>query len=232
MDNKIEVENLTKKEIVNVKRNTKHNIFSKILKVINLNAEDKKQNNQPESIKKNAEKFGLLKVLKNKQIKTIIIVLFFGLLALIILNSSFGDELTNLNSSDNNLGYMSSLDYCEKLENKLVEVLSGISGAGDVKVMVTVASGPELNVASSKDERTNTTTSGNNTTTNTTLVEDPIVITSSGTKSPLVLSEISPEIKGVVVVASGAKDVSVRLNLLQAVMALLDVSSTNIQIYY
>lgn len=171
------------------------------------------------------------KFFKIKHVKTAVIVLIFGFVALLILNSSFGTSLTN-KSSASNLSYMTCLEYCEKLENKLTEVLGEISGVGNVKVMVTAESGPLINVATSTDERTNTTTSGENSTTNSTVVKDPIVISSSGKNSPLVLSEMAPKITGVIVVASGAKDARVKLNLIEAIQALLDVSSSNIQIYY
>lgn len=171
------------------------------------------------------------KFFKIKHVKTAVIVLIFGFVALLILNSSFGTSLTN-KSSASNLSYMTCLEYCEKLENKLTEVLGEISGVGNVKVMVTAESGPLINVATSTDERTNTTTSGENSTTNSTVVKDPIVISSSGKNSPLILSEMAPKITGVIVVASGAKDARVKLNLIEAIQALLDVSSSNIQIYY
>ncbi len=230
MDRKIEVTNLKNKEITYVNKKSKVTLAGKILKFFNKNNKINEKTSKND-VKKH-EKSNFLSLLKNKQVKTILIVLFFGLFALIILNSSFGAEITNVNGSNSSLNYVSSLDYCEKLENKLVEVLSNIKGAGNVKVMVTVESGPKLNFASNVDQRNNTTTSGGNTTSNSTFVEEPIILNSSSGYAPLVVSEDSPKIQGVVVVASGAKDVGVKLNLLQAVMALLDVSSNNIQIYY
>lgn len=189
----------------------------------NNNLENKTSTNKKDNL--------FTKFFKIKHVKTAVIVLIFGFVALLILNSSFGTSLTN-KSSASNLSYMTCLEYCEKLENKLTEVLGEISGVGNVKVMVTAESGPLINVATSTDERTNTTTSGENSTTNSTVVKDPIVISSSGKNSPLVLSEMAPKITGVIVVASGAKDARVKLNLIEAIQALLDVSSSNIQIYY
>lgn len=195
----------------------------------NKNLEE--NNNLENKISTNKKDNYFTKFFKIKHVKTAVIVLIFGFVALLILNSSFGTSLTN-KSSASNLSYMTCLEYCEKLENKLTEVLGEISGVGNVKVMVTAESGPLINVATSTDERTNTTTSGENSTTNSTVVKDPIVISSSGKNSPLVLSEMAPKITGVIVVASGAKDARVKLNLIEAIQALLDVSSSNIQIYY
>lgn len=171
------------------------------------------------------------KFLKIKHVKTAIIVLIFAVSALLILNSSFGTSFINT-KTESNSNYMTCLEYCEKLENKLTEVLGKISGVGDVDVMITAESGPEIKIATSTDEKTNTTTSGSNSTSNSTIITDPIIITSSGSNSPIVLTEMAPKITGVIVVASGAKDVKVKLYLIDAIKALLDVSSNNIQIYY
>ena len=79
-------------------------------------------------------------------------------------------------------------------------------------------------------QQANTTTNASGTTTSITVVEEPIIITQNGEETPLVLMEILPVVKGVVVVAEGAKDVGVKLQLLEAVQALLSLSSGNIQI--
>lgn len=247
MDSKINVVNLNKKKIENKTKTQKNfsikNIFKSFLSNKNEDLNEVKQKNTMQELSENDEKCkktnnkektngNFFKILKNKQFKAVIVVLIFGVIALIILNSSFGTSLTSTASSGNSNVYMSGLEYCEKLENKLVGVLSKISGAGDVKVMVTVENGPELKLASNTDERTNTTTNGSNSTTNVTKSTEPIIVKTSNNSTPLVLSELSPKVTGIVVVASGAKDIKVRLNLLEAVKALLNVSNNNIQIYY
>lgn len=181
---------------------------------------------------KNKIDFNITKFFKIKQVKTAVIVLIFGLIALFILNSSLGENVIGSSAKSSDDGYMTSLEYCEKLETKLVEVLQNISGVGKVNVMVSVESAPEIKIATSTNEKTNTTSSGLNTTTNSSVVSDPIIVNGSGVTSPLVLTEFAPKVTGVVVVADGAKDVRVRLNLLEAIESLLNVSSENIQIFY
>lgn len=168
---------------------------------------------------------------KNKQVKVVLIVLFFSVFALIILNSSNGIKTVKTNS-DKSLAYMTSLEYCEKLELKLVEVLKNIDGVGNINVMVTVESSPEIKVASNSDEKTNIISNGAGTTTTSTSLQKPIIINSSGNNSAMVLYEITPKVTGVVVVAEGAKDVRVKMDLFNAVQALLGVSNNNIQIYF
>ena len=127
---------------------------------------------------------------------------------------------------------MTSLEYCEKLELKLVEVLKNIDGVGNISVMVTVESSPEIKIASNSDEKTNTVSNSAGTTTTSTSLQKPIIINSSGEGSAMVLYEISPRVTGVVVVADGAKDIRVKMDLFNAIQALLGVSNNNIQIYY
>lgn len=241
MEDKLTVLNVTKSE--NVKNSASKNtggFFSNLIKNATMQTNKKSQNksnfnSSAEQVEKSTEKDGMLKkILKNKQVKVVIIVLIFSLCALFILNSSFGTSLTTTtNSGVSGSNFTSSLTYCEQLETKLKNVLNKIDGAGTVSVMITVKSAPELIIASASSEKTttNSTTNGG-TQSNVSVSTDPVIVTNSGVSSPLILTEKLPEITGVVVVANGAKDVKVKLSLLQAVQALLDVKSSNIQIYY
>lgn len=174
-------------------------------------------------------KGGLIKkIFANKQIKIAIVVLIFSFCALLILNSSFGEATSKATQNKEEGGYTTSLTYCKQLENKLENVLSKISGAGSVSVMITVGGAPELIVASSSSEKTNSGFGGDGVI----VSSDPVIVTNGGVSSPLILTEKLPEITGVVVVAQGAKETKIKLMLLQAVQALLNVKSSNIQIYY
>lgn len=158
-----------------------------------------------------------------KIIIPLVLIAFVGLLYY-----SVSDKSSN--STISSVSYTSSLEYSNILESKLKNVLGNIKGVGNVSVMVTLESGPELKIATQTDERTNTVTNSSGTTTSVTIVEEPIIITQKGEDSPLVLMEILPVVKGVIVVAEGAKDVGIKLQLLEAVQALLDLPSVNIQI--
>lgn len=174
------------------------------------------------------------KVFANKNSKIAVMVVILAIVLIVFLNLSSNSKTNLANSSVtnfNSLEYVSSAKYVNNLESKLVSVLSKVKGAGQVEVMVTLESGPELKIATSVDERTNTSTSSSTTTTSVTVIENPIIITQNGQSQPLVLMEIMPKIKGVIVVAQGAGNTKVKLELLEAVQALLDVPSSNIQIY-
>lgn len=163
------------------------------------------------------------------------IVALVGLACVLLLFMfSFSKFTTNKSSSSenfNNVSYTSSSNFTKELESKLVRVLGKIKGAGNVDVMVTLESGPELIIAKTVDKKTNTVTNGDNSTTTVTVVETPIIITKDGESKPLVLLEIMPKIKGVIIVSQGAGDVKTKLALLEAVQSILGVNGNNIQIF-
>ncbi len=135
---------------------------------------------------------------------------------------------------DNKLSNTSQ--YLTSLENRLNSVLSAIAGAGSVDCMITLDGEIERVVAYSNDEKTsftqNTTSSGGNNSSNTSTVsKEPILISVNGKTEPLVLYEIMPAVKGVVVVASGADNIRVKLDILKAVQALLKVESNQVEIF-
>ncbi|MBQ8749118.1 MAG: hypothetical protein IJZ29_01425 [Clostridia bacterium] len=170
-----------------------------------------------------ASKFPFIEKLKKiKGIEWIIVVIACLIVFLIYFSTSSTDVKENSSASS-----LTSSAYAVEIEEKLCKVLSNVKGAGNVNVMITLESGTEIIVATSKEERTNTSSSSNNTTQSVTVVESPVIVG----KEPLVLMEILPKIKGVIVVAQGANDVAVRLELLRAVQALIDVDSNQIEIF-
>lgn len=115
-------------------------------------------------------------------------------------------------------------EYVEGLENKLCNVLSNISGVGQVDVVITLQSG--FSYVYATDSETKTTTSGS---TETVVTKENVLLVSN---EPVVVKEIFPEIKGVVVVAKGAENIGVKLNILNAVETALEVDSKDITILY
>ena len=84
------------------------------------------------------------------------------------------------------------------------------------------------------DKTTNTTTrtddsGGANLTT--TVTEEKSTAVFYENKKPLIEKTVAPKITGVIVVAEGAKDVAVRLNILKAVATALNVNEKIIEIF-
>lgn len=152
----------------------------------------------------------------------IVVIIMLGIyLSTMTTNKRSGttDTVTNVTNGDNS--------YASQLEAKLQNVLSCIAGAGHVAVMVTTDGEGTAELAYDIQEKTVTQTGANGQEVTTTTV-DKTVVTKNG--SPMILWTNPPAIIGIVVVATGANDPSVRLNLLHAVQTLIGDNNVPIQI--
>ena len=167
------------------------------------------------------------KIKKVKHLDIVIAVAVVGLALLFIVSSftSIGESATVA---------VKEVDYLE-LEDRVCNVLSEIKGAGRVKVMINFSDTGEIVTAttnnSSTDKTVDTSSSGDRTTESKTDNVSPVIIQRDGEDTPLIVKEIAPEVLGVVVVAEGADNVGVRINLLQAVQTLLNVKADKVEIF-
>lgn len=171
---------------------------------------------QKKSMFSNLKLFQKIKGIKHIEI---IVVVIFVCIILLIYFSSFSPSSSDKTT---NFTYTNVTQYTNELENKLKDVIGSINGAGNVSVMVTVASGIEYVYASSTEEKVNSNSSGNYVTSSSTTTSTPI--------NGIIVKEILPEISGVVVVSSGAGSTNVKLEILRAVQAVLGVSSSKVEI--
>jgi len=138
----------------------------------------------------------------------------------------------DIGTSDNNAS-----DYVRRLETDLASILSKIQDAGRVSVMITLESGAEIIPAkdeSTSDKVTNEKdTSGGTRIINEKTTDDKVVFTAAqgGNSKPLIIKEINPEVKGVIVVAEGAKDSKVKLKISRAVQTVLDIPAYRVTVY-
>ncbi|MBR1925865.1 MAG: hypothetical protein IJ837_03310 [Clostridia bacterium] len=180
-------------------------------------------------------KFKWFQKLKSIKHIKLILVLFLTVLIIFIYFYDFKSTSKTSKNVTQTSGSSSTSVYAKELEQRLENTLSKISGAGEVKVMITFNGVTELVLANQKDEKTtstkNSTSSGTNESETTTVSTEPILITENGATNPIVLMEILPEIKGVIVVAQGADNIRVKLDLLKAVQALLLVESNQVEIF-
>lgn len=142
-------------------------------------------------------------------------ILIIALIAAIVLAAMFAFSKT---SGKNTATGGETERYVSSLENKLQSVISGIKGAGKSSVVITVDGAISSIVA--VDEKT-VEENGRKTTTVSTVM--------SGGK-PVILGEKYPEITGVLVVAKGADDITVKMAILNAVTVALGVNCNKVQI--
>ena len=115
-------------------------------------------------------------------------------------------------------------------EQKIAEALSKIDGAGRVSVVLTLKTGGEQVLAtdsSGSSKRTKGETGED-----TAQASETTVIVSAGgqTENPVTVKYIYPEFKGALIVAEGAGDATVRLELVQAVAGLTGLKSDKITV--
>lgn len=184
-----------------------------------------------EAIQDNRNKYGKLGEIlyKLKQIKNIEIVVAVIALALILIiyaGISNGDN----RKSNSVVGNKSDVER-DNLEVKLEGVLGEIQGAGRVRVMITYDGSVEYVTANTTNTNTNTSVDNNRTTNTTSTTISPIIVNNSGSSGPVIIKEIEPNIKGVIVVAEGADNIMVRLELMRAVMVALNIGAEDIEIF-
>ncbi len=125
--------------------------------------------------------------------------------------------------------------YEEMLEGKLSNLLAQIKGAGAVSVNVTLETGglqePAKNITKeTKTVQEKDNTGGIRTTTETKESEQVLLSKESGADRPVMVREYKPVIKGVLVVAEGAFDSTVKANLTKAVESGLGIPSYKITV--
>lgn len=175
------------------------------------------------------------KMKENRKLELIIYALL-GIAVLAIFISSLLPKSKQAENTENISSQTSTVYESETdVENRLESVLSKIRGAGKVEVMITYETGVEIVPAMSSDkESTSSESNGNNQdslTSNQSESLTPATISQSGNDIPIVLTEIKPKVRGVIVIAEGAADIMVKLDLQYAVQTVLGVPASCIEVF-
>lgn len=159
--------------------------------------------------KKEGVKTFFNKLKTDKKTKIIVLIVVLSVFALFLFFSLFSSNEKSAETDEN---------YVSTLENKLENVLSKISGAGKVSVMITVESGMETVLAT----KTNVTESNGKKVTE----ETPIIVNGK----TVVLKENFPKIVGVLIIAEGANNFGVLRKIQDATLSVLDVDLKQVEI--
>jgi stage III sporulation protein AG len=176
----------------------------------------------------------LNKIPNNKRTQYLIIIVMIAVILAIYFSTFTTDDTAKPDatvSSAIEKSESAELDLNGQLEN----ILSSIEGAGAVRVMITYESGTEIVPATSENTETTTTNdeSDGSTKTSETVRKqtDIVTVQDQSESSALVLKEKMPEVKGVIVIAKGAGDIGVKMNLLKAVQTLLNISADKVDVF-
>lgn len=156
-------------------------------------------------------------------------------ISLIAISGLEKEEVVSKDESNNNIVQEDINNELSKstLEEKLKNILSQIEGAGELDVMITYESSEEIQPAfntNTTTEKTKEVDQQGGERTVTTSSENKTMITSSSSE-PIVIKTNQPKINGVIVVASGAKDPTVKETLYSAVQTALQVQGHQVEIY-
>lgn len=178
---------------------------------------------------------------KANLVRWVAILLFLG-----VLYMTFGDYLGLSRPTERPTGatevtaQAAPQDELVRMEREtaqdLESTLSQIQGAGQVHVKVTLESGPAVaavtdtrvekstNTEKATDQSTRTTDTTNTTSTN-------VVVKSGGQDALAVAKKTRAQVAGVIVVADGARDPSVKALIFQATVRALGVPANRVDVY-
>jgi len=175
--------------------------------------------------------FNFIKINKNvegksgrqSKIKIVIVVILIFIVIGIFLSSLKTNKPTEIKKIENKLN---ALEYCESVENRLISVIGKIKGVGEVDVFVMVDASPtikylEESITTTEEKDGNISTS----------IQTTIVMSKNGSiTTPVVVVELMPKITGVLVVATGAKDIKLKTTLINAISAILNVDISSVEV--
>ncbi len=171
-----------------------------------------------------------------KKVENLITFLILLVILIVALNSIYNeDESQAVENKEVNSLNTRNESYKTEFEIRLENILSKINGAGEVNVMVSYEN--EIKKIPMVDTKNITTitsekdSAGGERKTEETNIEEIVIYESNGNlKSPVIQEYTVPKILGVIVVAEGAKDMTVKEKLINAVTSITDVASHKIQV--
>lgn len=186
-------------------------------------------------------KNGLIKVDKSnnkKSIENLIAFVIILVVSIIAINYIWSGDKKNNESSNKVLADTNIINESESnianndLELKLENILSGINGVGEVKVLITYAETSTVNPIYNEDAQESVTeetdTSGGKRTISSSTNKKEVAYSNNNI---ITKSVTSPQIQGAVIIARGAGNSRVKTDITQAVEAATGLSTYKIQVF-
>lgn len=158
--------------------------------------------------------------------KNIAMIILAVVALLLLLFSELSGENQKEKSSEENATVYAE-DYIKETEKRLENVLSDVSGAGKVKVMITLESCYENVYAKGYTSKSK---ESENEESEEAAEEYVIVKQGSNNEECLVIKVYEPRVKGVAVIAQGADNINVKQAITDTVCALFDISSASVSV--
>ena len=170
-----------------------------------------------ESDKKTNKLSGVFSKLKKvKHAEIIIAIVAVVVMLAIYFSAKINSSTKKVNRSEQT---SKNSNYCRQMEANLNEALGSIAGVGKIKLVINWESSVESVIAYITNNGTNSSTS------------TPQIIQGASGGQPVVLREIYPKALGVIIVCEGGGNVGTKLDIINAVSVLLDITPDKISVY-
>ncbi len=177
------------------------------------------------TIKETIEKI-FRKTRTNKKLPAVVILLASGVVLLLVSELLPSDKASSVQVSETT-EYMDNSAYSKQLEERLTSIISSIDGAGATKIMVTLENNGEDIYLHDFDYGENVDSSGKNSVER---KDEYVIIDGSSGEQGIVVRRAEPKVRGVAVVCEGGGSEYVRAQIVEAVTALLDISSARVSV--
>ena len=178
---------------------------------------------------------------KTENLIVLIVILIITVVAINYIWSGDSKKTDNSNEEslieDTKIVQVSSNQTNDELEKRLENILSKISGVGNVKVMITYYESSMLMPIFNEDSKESTTdetdSSGGSRNIKETDSQKEVVYkeNNDGSKEVVTQSISSPKIEGAIIVAQGAESLDVKASIIQAVEAATGLATHKIQVF-
>lgn len=178
-----------------------------------------------------------LEELNNKKfINNLFIILLLSIIFLIGVNFLLGNKNESKIEEPSKVAkeIYNQSDHSVYLEQKLKNILEKLKGVGEVNVMITLEDTieklPATNTQTTKEVTKEIDAEGGTREVNR---EDTNIqmVSSTSDSSLVVLKEVNPTVRGVIVVAEGVDDILVLERVYEAVKTVLGISGNKVQVY-
>lgn len=168
--------------------------------------------------------FDFFKKMNTKDKIIFLVAIFILGIILITLPNKDKNDMAN-DSTDK----FTSAEYKENLEKQLENILSQVTGIGEIDVMITLESEVSQSILFNESlSESISTNQDSRKTTETNSTKEAIMIKDSQGSTPYTVSGDYPSVTGVIVVATGADSPQIKAYIIQAVKAALDVAAHKI----
>ncbi|MBP3597178.1 MAG: hypothetical protein J6J60_07275 [Clostridia bacterium] len=171
---------------------------------------------------------------ENKKTENLIFFLIILVITLVLINRIMvEDETPKVKPQNNNVELAPNYNSETDLEVRLKNILSKISGVGNVEVMITYSESssvsPLYNETSSVSVSEEKLEAGNTKTTETNENQREILVDSAS--NPIIEKSINPKIEGAIITAQGAKNSKIKADIVSAVEAATGLATYKIQVF-